>query len=71
MKENNIEADDIVSLVKEQKRQIEALWTGDNINFMGCSEGYCEEKINALISVLKDFKQYLKRQDKEQRSHKL
>jgi hypothetical protein len=57
-----MKADKIVSLVKKQREEIMELYRNDNekIDFLGCSLGYCEEKINYLIRTLQDYKKYLR-----------
>ena len=60
------EAMEIVSLVKEYKITIQHLLNCDDINFLGCSEDYVEEKINALINELQYLKKHLRSVEKQQ-----
>lgn len=53
-------ADKIVSTVKRQRLEIIEFFNDEPIDFLGCSKIYCEEKINYLISALKDLKKELK-----------
>lgn len=64
---NSLHANEIVSSVKSYREFIGKYFRYDNIDFMGCSEYYCEEKINALITELQYLKKHLKHVEKTQR----
>jgi len=58
-------ANEIVTIIKNQTKEIYNLMDNENIDFIGCSEHYCEEKINYLIDSLKNFKKYLKSKEND------
>lgn len=67
MKDVIFEASEIVSSVKSYERFVQNFYKPDRINFLGCSEMYCEEKIDSLIYTLQHLKKYLKNVDKSQK----
>jgi hypothetical protein len=58
------EANTIVQKIREMQKEIRELQDDEQINFVGCSEDYCEEKIDFLITTLRYFKQYLRQIEK-------
>ena len=63
IEENEPKAMEIVSYVKDVRRNVFTLMTED-IDFLGCSQPYVEEKINALIFALKDLNRHCKEVNK-------
>lgn len=61
-------ANEIVSSVKSYKQFFEDKFlTLDVIDFLGCSENYVEEKINALIDTLQYTKKMMRSIEKTQK----
>ena len=56
-------AGEIVSLVKDTRRKVFEMMT-EEIDFLGCSQSYVEEKIKALIYALKELDRHCKEVDK-------
>lgn len=65
-----VNAAKIVSSVKEYTRCIDKFY-GDEINFLGCSEPYVEEKIDHLIYQLQHLKKHTRSIDKAQERSKV
>lgn len=63
------EADHIVTFAKAISREIGTYRIGDDVNFMGCSMSYVEEKITIAINDLRWLKTTLKAADKLQRQN--
>lgn len=63
----SIQASYIVGLMKSHRESVFALLNVKKVNFIGCSEDYVEEKIDAHIDALKMLKKQLRRVDKRQR----
>jgi len=54
---------EIVNSIKDYSREVDKMYYED-IDFLGCSEPYCREKIDYLIFKLKTLKGHLKQIDK-------
>jgi len=63
-----MEAGKIVSYVKKARNDIYDFTEEKHIDFLGCSEIYVVEKVDALIFALKDLKRHCKAVDKRQDS---
>lgn len=61
-----IKAAEMVSFLKQSNRDIYAWMKAGRIDFLGCSEPYVREKIDALIFALKELKRHNKAVDKYQ-----
>lgn len=57
-------ADEIVSDLKMATKIFQQYSMLENIDFLGCSGGYCIEKINALENALKYLKRNIRLLDK-------
>lgn len=62
-------ANQIVSWAKEQRQECMNMFF-TQIDFLGCSELYVEEKLNALISEIKLLKEHLRMVEKQQNNNK-
>lgn len=56
----------IVGLMKSQRESVFYLLNVQEVDFVGASIGYVEEKIDAQIDALKMLKKQLRRVDKRQ-----
>ena len=59
---------DIVAQLKDMRMDIYKINGEDDIDFVGASLPYVEEKIESLIFALKDLKRYCRALDKSHRT---
>lgn len=63
-------ADEIVSFAKRVSREVASFVLPEGIDFIGCSEPYVREKLNAAIADLQWMKRRMTEVDKLNRSKK-